>query len=128
MCSLLTRPNIFDTCDIGGILKLTEKSADHSLILRNSSQISDIHALWYSPSLGERREGGECYPCPRPSLVSEEGEEDTFTNVLNVATMGEGVQSSMFPSTSTSVIGGGGGGDIKYLARPNSPGRGGERI
>ena len=74
MCSLLTRPNIFLTCNIGGILKSTEKSADNSLILRNLSHISDIPALSNSPSPGEGREGGECCPCPRPSLVSEEGE------------------------------------------------------
>ena len=42
--------------------------------------------------------------------------------------MGEGVQTFMFLSTSTSVIRDGDGADIEYLARPNSPGRGGERI
>ena len=127
MCSLLTRQNILETCDIGGILKSTEKSADNSLILHNLSHISDIPALSHSPSLGEGREGGECYPCPRLSLVSEEGMEDTFTNYY-LTTMGQGVQTSMFLSTSTSVIGDGGGEDIEYLACLKSPGRGRERI
>ena len=117
MCSLLSRLNTFDTCDISGIL----------LTLLNLSHISDIPALSNSPRMCARGEARGCYACTRPSLISEEGGEETFTNVPNLP-MGEGGQTSMFLSTLNSVIGDGGVRGVADLAHPNSPSLGEERI